>query len=83
MIYPIMLKIDFSRIIKAAKKPKGPTVTCVINWLIKSFTMYLIAGFFLNIVFKQWILPDLAKDYLAGAVLLGVHVQLCYLYGVI
>lgn len=71
MIYPMMLKIDFSSIVKAAKKPKGLTVTCVTNWLIKPFTMYLIAGFFLNIVFKHWISPDLAKDYLAGAVLLG------------
>lgn len=71
MIYPMMLKIDFSSIVKAAKKPKGLTVTCVTNWLIKPFTMYLIAGFFLNIVFKQWISPDLAKDYLPGAVLLG------------
>ncbi|KOA19796.1 sodium bile acid symporter family protein [Clostridium homopropionicum DSM 5847] len=71
MIYPMMLKIDFSSIVKAAKKPKGLTVTCVTNWLIKPFTMYLIAAFFLNIVFKQWIAPDLAKEYLAGAVLLG------------
>lgn len=71
MIYPMMLKIDFSSIVKAAKKPKGLTITCVTNWLIKPFTMYLISGFFLNIVFKQWISPDLAKDYLAGAVLLG------------
>lgn len=71
MIYPMMLKIDFSSIVKAAKKPKGLTVTCVTNWLIKPFTMYLIAAFFLNIVFKQWISADLAKEYLAGAVLLG------------
>jgi len=71
MIYPMMLKIDFSSIVKAAKKPKGLTVTCVTNWLIKPFTMYLIAAFFLNTVFKQWITPDLAKEYLAGAVLLG------------
>ncbi len=71
MIYPMMLKIDFSSIVEAAKKPKGLTVTCVINWLIKPFTMYLIAAFFLNVVFKQWISPDIAKEYLAGAVLLG------------
>ncbi|WHH58392.1 ACR3 family arsenite efflux transporter [Petroclostridium sp. X23] len=71
MIYPMMLKIDFSSIVEATKKPKGLTVTCVTNWLIKPFTMYLIAGFFFNVVFKQWISADLATDYLAGAVLLG------------
>ncbi|WP_099191861.1 ACR3 family arsenite efflux transporter [Tepidibacter mesophilus] len=71
MIYPMMLKIDFSSIINATKKPKGLTVTCVTNWLIKPFTMYLIAAFFFKIVFKNLIPANLASDYLAGAVLLG------------
>lgn len=71
MIYPMMLKIDFSSILHAAKKPKGLTVTCVMNWLIKPFTMYLIAAFFLRVVFRQLISASLATEYLAGAVLLG------------
>lgn len=71
MIYPMMLKIDFSSIVSATKKPKGLIVTCVTNWLIKPFTMYLIAAFFLKVVFKAFIPEDLATDYLAGAVLLG------------
>jgi arsenite transporter len=71
MIYPMMLKIDFSSIVRATKKPKGLIVTCVTNWVIKPFTMYLIATFFFNIVFKAFIPAGLAKDYLAGAVLLG------------
>ncbi|HCX03868.1 MAG TPA: arsenical-resistance protein, partial [Clostridiales bacterium] len=71
MIYPMMLKIDFSSIVDSAKQPKGLAVTMVTNWLIKPFTMYLIAYFFFNIVFKNLISPILAKEYLAGAVLLG------------
>ena len=71
MIYPMMLKIDFSSILNATKKPKGLIVTCVTNWLIKPFTMYAISSFFLFVVFKGIIAPDLAKEYLAGAVLLG------------
>ena len=71
MIFPMMLKVDFASIVNATKKPKGLTVTCVTNWLIKPFTMYVIAAFFFNIVFKQWISPELANEYLAGAVLLG------------
>ncbi|MBZ4666323.1 ACR3 family arsenite efflux transporter [Mahella sp.] len=71
MIYPMMLKIDFSSIVRATKKPKGLAVTCVTNWLIKPFTMYLIASFFLKVVFAEWISQDLATEYLAGAVLLG------------
>ena len=71
MIYPMMLKIDFSSIVNASKKPKGLIVTCVTNWLIKPFTMYFIAVFFFYVVFKAFMPADLAKDYLAGAVLLG------------
>ena len=71
MIYPMMLKIDFSSIVNASKKPKGLIVTCATNWLIKPFTMYFIATFFFYVVFKALIPTDLAKDYLAGAVLLG------------
>lgn len=71
MIYPMMLKIDFSSIVNATKKPKGLIVTCVTNWLVKPFTMYAIASFFLYVVFKDLIPASLAKEYLAGAVLLG------------
>lgn len=71
MIYPMMLKIDFTSIINASKKPKGLILTCVTNWLIKPFTMYAISSFFLYVVFKSLIPAELAKEYLAGAVLLG------------
>lgn len=71
MIYPMMLKIDFSSIVNATKKPRGLVVTCVINWLIKPFTMYLIAYVFFKVIFKTFIPDALATDYLAGAVLLG------------
>lgn len=71
MIYPMMLKIDFSSIVNATKKPKGLIVTCVTNWLVKPFTMYAIASFFLYVVFKDLVPASLAKEYLAGAVLLG------------
>ncbi len=71
MIYPMMLKVDFESIRHVGDNPKGLYVTWAVNWLIKPFTMYLIAYFFLYIVFGTWITPDLAKEYLAGAVLLG------------
>lgn len=71
MIYPMMLKVDFYSIKRVGENPKGLIVTWVSNWLIKPFTMYIIARFFFDIVFKSLISPDIAKDYLAGAVLLG------------
>lgn len=71
MIYPMMLKIDFTSIKNVGKKPKGLYLTWVVNWLIKPFTMFLIASFFFMVVFKNIIPSTLASDYLAGAVLLG------------
>ncbi|QGU95589.1 ACR3 family arsenite efflux transporter [Clostridium bovifaecis] len=71
MIYPMMMKVDFQSVKNIRKNPKGLYVTWVTNWLIKPFTMYAIASFFLYVVFKNFITPDLAKGYLAGAVLLG------------
>lgn len=71
MIYPMMLKVDFASIKQVGKNPKGLIVTWVTNWLIKPFTMYGIAVFFFYVVFKGLIPPELAKEYLAGAVLLG------------
>ncbi|MDD2351832.1 MAG: ACR3 family arsenite efflux transporter [Synergistaceae bacterium] len=53
------------------KNPKGLYVTWVTNWLIKPFTMYALGAFFMYVVFKNIIAPDLAKLYLAGMILLG------------
>jgi len=71
MIYPMMMKVDFQSIKNVGKNPKGLFVTWVVNWLIKPFTMFGIAALFFYVVFKAFIPADLAKDYLAGAVLLG------------
>ena len=71
MIYPMMLKVDFKSIRNVGKNPKGLFVTWITNWLIKPFTMYGIASLFFFTIFRQWITPELATEYLAGAVLLG------------
>ncbi|HCC00624.1 MAG TPA: arsenical-resistance protein [Ruminococcaceae bacterium] len=71
MIYPMMMKVDFQSVKNVGKNPKGLFVTWVTNWLIKPFTMFGIVSFFFYVVFKNLIPADLAKDYLAGAVLLG------------
>lgn len=71
MIYPMMLKVDFQSIRNVGKNPKGLYVTWAANWLIKPFTMFGIAWLFFYVIFKGLIPPELAKDYLAGAILLG------------
>ncbi|MEP3590801.1 MAG: ACR3 family arsenite efflux transporter [Marinobacter sp.] len=71
MIFPMMAQIDFSAVVGVRKEPKGLAITTVVNWLIKPFTMFAIAWFFLMVAFKPFIAPDLASEYLAGAILLG------------
>lgn len=71
MIYPMMMKVDFKSVQNVRKNPKGLYVTWIINWLIKPFTMYGISVLFFFVIFKGLISPELATQYLAGAVLLG------------
>ena len=71
MIYPMMIKVDFQSIKQAGRNGKGLLVTWVTNWLIKPFTMYGIAAFFFFHLFGAFMDPELARQYLAGAVLLG------------
>ena len=71
MIYPMMMKVDFHSVKNVGKNPKGLYITWITNWLIKPFTMFAIASFFFYKVFSGFISPELARDYLAGAVLLG------------
>lgn len=70
MIYP-MMKVDFQSINNVGKNPKGLFVTWITNWLIKPFSMYAIASLSFFVIFKAFISPELATQYLAGGVLLG------------
>ena len=71
MIYPMMLQIDFSSIKNAGKRPKGLILTLVVNWLIKPFTMAFFAWVFFSKLYSAYISPDMAGEYIAGAILLG------------
>ncbi len=82
MMYPIMVKIDFAEVIRAAKTPKPVGLTLFVNWAIKPFTMYVIASFFLGYLFVGFIPGteilangvevELWRSYVAGCILLGI-----------
>ena len=71
MIYPMMLKVDFRAVGGIAKRPKGLLVTLFVNWLVKPFSMALLAWVFMQHVFSAWISPDLAREYTAGLIILA------------
>jgi ACR3 family arsenite transporter len=71
MIYPMMLKVDFHSIKRVGQSPKGLILTWVTNWLIKPFSMYAIAYLFFMVLYRSFLPENTARQYLAGAVLLG------------
>ncbi|WP_119840403.1 ACR3 family arsenite efflux transporter [Pseudooceanicola algae] len=71
MVYPMMVSVDFGAVAGVARQPKGLIVTLVINWLIKPFTMALLAVLFFDHVFAPWLAPEDAAQYTAGLILLG------------
>ena len=71
MIYPMMLKIDFTSILNVGKKPKGLAVTLFVNWLIKPFSMAIFGWIFFKVLFLPLIGVELANQYIAGVIILG------------
>ena len=72
MIYPMMVQIDFASLRDVSQNLKGLGLTVIVNWLIKPFTMALFAWVFFDHLYSAWISPELADEYIAGAILLGV-----------
>ena len=71
MIYPMMLKIDFSSILRVGQRPGGLAVTLVVNWLVKPFSMAFLGWLFFNHLFLPLIGADLAGQYTAGVIILA------------
>ncbi|MFA5556165.1 MAG: ACR3 family arsenite efflux transporter [Flavobacteriaceae bacterium] len=71
MIYPMMVQIDFSSIKNVSNNWKGLGLTVFINWLVKPFTMAFFAWVFFEKIFAAYLQPEMAEQYLAGAILLG------------
>lgn len=72
MMYPIMLQIDFSEVVNAVKAPKPVLLTLIVNWGIKPFTMFFFAWLFMRIIWAPYIAYDMATEYIAGMILLGI-----------
>ncbi|RZN61140.1 ACR3 family arsenite efflux transporter [Methanonatronarchaeum sp. AMET6-2] len=72
MIYPIMVQIDFRRIIEAGKAWKPISTTLFLNWAIKPFLMFGVAWLFMMVIWSPFIGVELGQELMAGMILLGV-----------
>ena len=71
MIVPMMMKVDFGAIRGVGRRPRGLLVTLAVNWLVKPFSMALLAWLAFKHLFAAWIAPGLADQYVAGAIILA------------
>ncbi|MBI3890720.1 MAG: ACR3 family arsenite efflux transporter [Candidatus Wallbacteria bacterium] len=71
MIYPMMLKIDFGSILDVRRQPAGLAITLFVNWLVKPFSMALLAAWFFKRLFLPMLGAELADQYVAGTIILA------------
>jgi arsenite transporter len=71
MIIPMLLRIDFGAMGQVRQHWRGIGVTLAVNWLVKPFSMALLAWFFLRQVFAPWLPADQIDSYVAGLILLA------------
>jgi ACR3 family arsenite transporter len=71
MITPMMMKVDFTAIRNVGRRPAGLAVTLAVNWLVKPFSMALLAWFFFRVVFSPWVSGAEADQYIAGCIVLA------------
>lgn len=71
MIIPMMMKVDFASIRHVGARPTGLLITLLVNWVVKPFSMALLAWIFFRGFFAPWIAPGEAGQYIAGTIILA------------
>ncbi|HWT28986.1 MAG TPA: ACR3 family arsenite efflux transporter [Methylophilaceae bacterium] len=71
MIIPMLVKVDFSALHEVRQHVRGIGVTLFVNWLVKPFSMALLAWLFIRQLFAPWLQADQLDSYIAGLILLA------------
>ncbi len=71
MIVPMLLRVDFGAMGRVASAWRGVSVTVLVNWAVKPFSMALLGWIFIRHVFAPWLPPDQLDAYIAGLILLA------------
>lgn len=71
MIVPMLLRIDFGALGQVRAHARGIAVTLVVNWLVKPFSMALLAWLFIRGLFAPWLPAAQIDSYVAGLILLA------------
>jgi ACR3 family arsenite transporter len=71
MIIPMLVKVDFSALHEVRQHVRGIGVTLFVNWLVKPFSMALLAWIFVRHLFAPWLPAEQIDSYVAGLILLA------------
>jgi ACR3 family arsenite transporter len=71
MIIPMLVKVDFGALHEVRQHVKGIGVTLFVNWLVKPFSMALLAWIFIRNIFAPMLPADQLDSYIAGLILLA------------
>ncbi len=71
MIIPMLMKVDFSALSEVRQHVRGIGVTLFVNWMVKPFSMALLAWLFIRHWFAPWLPNGQIDSYIAGLILLA------------
>jgi ACR3 family arsenite transporter len=71
MIIPMLLKIDLAALGQVKAHWRGIATTVGVNWLVKPFSMALLAWLFIGHLFRPWLPAWQIDSYVAGLILLA------------
>ena len=71
MIIPMLVKVDFGALHEVRQHVRGIGVTLFVNWLVKPFSMALLAWIFIRQLFAPYLPAEQLDSYVAGLILLA------------
>lgn len=71
MIIPMLMRIDLHALSGVRKYWRGIGVTLFVNWMVKPFSMALLAALFISGLFRNWLPAEQIDSYIAGLILLA------------
>ena len=71
MIVPMLVRIDLRAMRDVTRHARGIGITLAVNWLVKPFSMALLAAFFLQHLFADLLPAGETEQYIAGLIILA------------
>jgi ACR3 family arsenite transporter len=71
MIIPMLIRVDFGALGQLRTYGRGIGVTLFVNWLVKPFSMAVLAWLFVNQLFAPYLPAEQLDSYVAGLILLA------------